>query len=54
LISNIPAKILYVTTGNISNKDLAMLFHAHFELILTQFSYFDFIELSQMGVIFHE
>jgi predicted nuclease of predicted toxin-antitoxin system len=54
LISNIPAKILYVTTGNISNKDLSSLFLLYFDKIMEAFDAYDFIELSKSGIIFHE
>ncbi len=54
LIQNVPAKILFINTGNIKNKFLALLFQTHFQEITRYFERYDFIELSQNGIILHE
>jgi predicted nuclease of predicted toxin-antitoxin system len=54
LIKGIPAKLLYVATGNISNKLLLGLFEVHFTAIVALFAGYDLIELNNNGISIHE
>lgn len=53
LLQGKPRKLLLVSTGNITNADLEVLFGANFEKIVVGFGTFDFIELNRTSVIFH-
>src|SRR5262249_50073743 len=53
LLRQEPWKLLLVSTGNISNADLIVLFLANIERIAEGFDVFDFIELNRSDVIFH-
>ncbi len=53
LISNKPYKLLYVNTGNISNKDLQKLLSDNLEYIVLSFSENRFIELTHQNIIVH-
>jgi len=48
-----PYKLLLVSTGNISNTELEVLFLANIEKIAEGFDSFDYIEIDQKRVIFH-
>ena len=48
-----PWKLLLVSTGNISNRELEQLFAANLPTIANGFSSFDYIEISCTNVIFH-
>jgi predicted nuclease of predicted toxin-antitoxin system len=48
-----PWKLLLISTGNISNRDLEQLFTANLSTIVTGFATFDFIELGRTNIIFH-
>jgi predicted nuclease of predicted toxin-antitoxin system len=48
-----PWKLLLVSTGNISNRELEQLFAANLPAISNGFMNFDFIEISRTNVIFH-
>ncbi len=54
LISGIPTKLLLVTTGNIINKELIVLFDKYFESIVQQFDSYNFIELNNEQIVAHE
>lgn len=54
LIQGIPAKLLLVTTGNIINKDLMVLFDLNFDFIEKLFDDYDLIELNNEQIIIHE
>lgn len=55
LIKNIPNRLLWVTTGNIKNKDLLKLFAESFETIHNKFEEGNkFIELTNDSLIIHE
>jgi len=54
VIQGIPAKLLLVTTGNITNKELLDLFDKHFETSIELFDIFDLIELNNEQIIGHE
>jgi predicted nuclease of predicted toxin-antitoxin system len=53
LLHHKPYKLLLVSTGNISNKELEALFLANIEKIAEGFEVFDFIEIDRKDVIFH-
>jgi predicted nuclease of predicted toxin-antitoxin system len=54
LIHGIPSKLLFVTTGNITNKDLLMLIEKYFERILQLFDIYDLIEINNEAIVVHE
>ena len=53
LLQRRPWKLLLVSTGNISNRELKQLFTANLSAIVDGFSNFDYIEISRANVIFH-
>ena len=48
-----PNKLLLISTGNISNKELEVLLHSNFEQIIADLSENRFVELSRNHVIIH-
>ena len=52
-LNNRPNKLLLISTGNISNKELESLLIANFEQIITDLSNNRFVELSREHVIVH-
>ena len=54
VIQGVPAKLLLVTTGNITNKELLDLFDKHFETSIQLFDIYDLIELNNEQIIGHE
>ena len=48
-----PLKLLLVSTGNVSNLELALLFEANMSKIAEGFESCDFIEITRSGVVFH-
>ena len=54
LVHGIPAQLLLVTTGNIVNKKLLVLFDAHFDSIVELFNTYDLVELNEEQIIAHE
>jgi predicted nuclease of predicted toxin-antitoxin system len=54
LISGVPSKLLLVTTGNIINKELLLLFEKYFDSIVQLFDLYDLIELDNLQIIVHE
>ena len=52
-LNNRPNKLLLISTGNISNKELETLLVANFEQITTDLSKNRFVELSREHVIVH-
>lgn len=54
LIQGIPPKLLMITTGNISNKELLGLFDKYFNIIIQLFSNYDLIELNNDSIVAHE
>ena len=54
LIIGKPPKLLLVTTGNIINKSLILLFDGYFETIVDLFNSYDLIELNNQQIIGHE
>lgn len=49
-----PIKLLWISTGNIKNKDLIKLFEKNFEEIIRLFSCYNLIELSNEAIIGYE
>ena len=49
-----PSKLLVITTGNIANKELEVLFLAALPQILQAFQQFSYVELSRTAVIIHQ
>ncbi len=54
LINNIPRKLLLVSTGNIVNKELFLLFDNHFNEIVKLFDIYDLVEINNLEIIVHE
>jgi predicted nuclease of predicted toxin-antitoxin system len=48
-----PSKLLLISTGNISNDELVVLFRVSIDKIVEGFQTFDFIELGRSTLIFH-
>ena len=53
LLSRRPYKLLLISTGNISNAELEVLFMSNLERIAEGFDTLDFIELDRKALIFH-
>ncbi len=53
LVSQIPYKLLLVSTGNISNKDLEGLFTPLIPTIVATFQLHDYAELTRTSLIVH-
>lgn len=53
LLHQRPHKLLLVSTGNIRNSELESLFMSNLGRIAEQFDTFDFIEINQKTVVFH-
>ena len=53
LLHKRPWKLLLVSTGNISNRELEQLFAATLSIIADGFSNYDYIEFNRLNVIFH-
>jgi predicted nuclease of predicted toxin-antitoxin system len=54
ILQNKPKRLLMVTTGNIVNKDLFVLFEQNFEAIKKMFDTYDVVELNNSFVIGHD
>ena len=54
LIQGIPGKLFFVTTGNITNKELLVLFENYFESVVQLLEIYDLIELNDDQLIVHE
>lgn len=48
-----PSKLLLVTTGNIVNRDLLVLFERNFESVLRLFNSYNVVEISNSFVLGH-
>jgi predicted nuclease of predicted toxin-antitoxin system len=48
-----PRRLLLVSTGNISNKELLQLFQDHLPVIISLLEESNFLELNQHGLIVH-
>jgi predicted nuclease of predicted toxin-antitoxin system len=53
LIRGEPEKLLFITTGNISNNDLIQLLRTNWRPILSMLSQGDFVELSLTALTLH-
>lgn len=53
LVSGLPYKLLLISTGNISNRELDGLFLAHFSRIVEAFQEHHFLELNRTALIVH-
>jgi len=53
-INRSPEKLLLVSTGNIKNKDLFILFQKHTKQITQLFDKYSFVELDNTEIIAHE
>jgi len=54
LLKNSPAKLLWVTTGNIVNAKLIELFEKNIDFIVEGFKKHRFIEMNNQNIFFHE
>ncbi|MFT3875347.1 MAG: DUF5615 family PIN-like protein [Propioniciclava sp.] len=54
LLSGRPARLLHITCGNISTRDLLALVDEHYASIQMAISQFNYIELDRPGVIIHD
>ncbi|NOY96510.1 MAG: hypothetical protein GXO81_09060 [Chlorobi bacterium] len=54
ILQGVPQKLLLVTTGNITNKELFLLFERYFEDITKLFDIYDLIEINNEQIIGHE
>ena len=54
LIQGIPGKLLFVTTGNIVNRELLGLIEKYFDSISSLFEVNDLIEITNKDIIVHE
>jgi predicted nuclease of predicted toxin-antitoxin system len=52
-LHRIPHKLLLISTGNIRNSELELLFASNLESIAGNFDHFSFIEINRASVIFH-
>jgi predicted nuclease of predicted toxin-antitoxin system len=53
ILANIPYRLLYVSTGNISNRDLLHLFQSNLTTMINLFTSAIYIELSTENLITH-
>ncbi len=54
LVNRSPKKLLLVSTGNIINKNLLLLFNKYFETIIKLFDNYDLVEITNHEIIVHE
>jgi predicted nuclease of predicted toxin-antitoxin system len=54
ILQDKPKKLLMITTGNIVNKDLLVLFEQNFETAMKLFNSYDVIEMNNLFVIGHD
>ncbi|MCG6142661.1 MULTISPECIES: DUF5615 family PIN-like protein [Leptospira] len=53
LLRKNPTKLLIITTGNIKNRELLMLFDQFLSIIVEEFNHENWIEISNEGLIIH-
>ncbi len=53
LISGVPYKLLLVSTGNVSNKELDGLFAKNLSAIVAALEIYDFVEITRTSLIEH-
>ena len=54
ILSGLPRKLLIVSTGNISNRELFTLFSRHIDLMVSELESSDLVEINQTGLIVHD
>jgi predicted nuclease of predicted toxin-antitoxin system len=54
LIQGIPEKLLFISTGNIINKDLLSLIEKYFETVVQLFEIYDLIEMNNVEIVGHD
>lgn len=54
ILSRRPSRLLVVTTGNISNQELELLFVAALPQIIAAFRHHSYVELSRSALITHQ
>ncbi len=54
ILSKSPSRLLLISTGNITNKELFILFEKHFKLIIKYFETYSFLELTNSELYAHE
>jgi len=54
LLRSRPARLLIVSTGNISNRRLLNLFQSHIDLIVSSLGQSNLVEVTQEGLILHD
>ncbi len=54
ILSKSPSRLLLISTGNIINKELFILFEKQFELIIKYFETHSFLELTNSELYAHE
>ena len=54
ILKNTPAKLLWISTGNIKNKELIKLFKENFEEIIKLFKSHNLVELSNKDITGYE
>ena len=54
ILSKSPNQLLLISTGNIINKDLFLLFNKYFEMIASYFDTYNFLELTIDELYAHE
>lgn len=54
ILSQSPSRLLLISTGNIINKDLFILFENYFDLITGYFETYSFLELTNDRLYAHE
>lgn len=52
-LSGEPRKLLFVSTGNITNAELEDIFVPQIQTIVTAFETYDYLELTRNNLIFH-
>ena len=53
IVQGLPFKLLLVSTGNISNRDLSEIFFRNLAAIIDGFGAHDFIEIDRKTLLFH-
>ena len=53
LMNGEPAKLLFITTGNISNDQLVRLLQSNWQGLLTMLNQGDYVELSHTSLVLH-
>lgn len=54
ILTGKPPRLLFITTGNIVNRDLLLLFEKNFETILRLFDSYDIVELNNQFIAGHK